>query len=185
MIENIATLLTTVETAEYLGVTVERILYWASDGLLRVAAQTEAGDLLFRQHVLDTVGEDLTALAPVRRPRHRRTMERERLRTPLPCGCCPSRSAFKLCRTGAGLLAALQLAEGFAAAAPNDRLLAKLAGLCRDALTQHLAPPATVKAGLDPYQVSYAENARPNPGEPQRLLPPAMKSDTPAPMTAA
>jgi excisionase family DNA binding protein len=75
MAGNLAILLTTGEAASYLGVSVERVLYWARDGLLRVTAQTETGDLLFRRHELDAKGEELAALAPVRRPRKHQLVE--------------------------------------------------------------------------------------------------------------
>ena len=66
---------------------------------------------------------------------------------PLPCGCNLRRSPPRLCRNGAALNAALQLAELIAAAMPNDPLLRKLARICREALTKHLTVPAEVTGG--------------------------------------
>ena len=189
MAEKLATLLTTEEAAEYLGVTVERILYWARDGLLRVAAQTEAGDLLFRRHVLDTTGENLAVLAPVRRPRKRRLPACERSRVVLPCGCCPSRSFFHLCHTGAGLLAALQLAEGFAAVAPDDPLLRRLAGICREALTTHLMPGAGATTALvSRHNTSKRSSSEPEDAAAEHVEPVGLRltvaGDTPVDMTS-
>jgi hypothetical protein len=139
MLDPIPLLMTTHEAAEYLGVSVERVLTWTRDGRLPAAARAENGDILFRLHVLDDIGEMLVAFAPVKYDRRRRTTRSEDQAQPLQCGCNPARSAFHLCRTAAALNAALQLAEGLAAAMPSDPLLRKLSGLCRDALTRHLA----------------------------------------------
>jgi hypothetical protein len=46
-----------------------------------------------------------------------------------------------LCRTGAALLATAALAEDFATLAPEDKLLDRIASLCRDALSRHLTSP--------------------------------------------
>jgi hypothetical protein len=145
-------LLTASQTAEVLGVSLHRILSWASDGKLRVIAQTENGQLLFREHEIAGDGEMLAALVPPgeRRPRKYRLhaalpfYERPPEQCDLGCGCNLARSPLYLCRTGAALNAALQLAEMLAVAMPNDPLLRKLAGLCREALMKHLMPGVAV-----------------------------------------
>ena len=55
-------LLTGTQAAERLGVSVQRILRWAAEGRLPIAGQDEDGRALFREHVIETIGEDLVAL---------------------------------------------------------------------------------------------------------------------------
>src|SRR5205809_307233 len=112
-------LMTTREAAEYLGVSVERVLTWTRDGRLPAAARAENGDILFRLHILDDIGEMLVAFAPVKYDRRRRLTRCQDQAQPLQCGCNAARSAFHLCRTGAALNAALQLTESLAAAVPS------------------------------------------------------------------
>ena len=56
----------------------------------------------------------------------------------LACGCRLHPAPGRLCRTGAALLAAAALAEGFAATAPEDKLLDRSASHCLNALLRHL-----------------------------------------------
>src|SRR5262249_25317678 len=67
-------LLTASQAADRLGVSVERVLLWAADGRLRIAGQDEDGRALFREHIIETIGEDLVALTPAegKRQRHLR-----------------------------------------------------------------------------------------------------------------
>jgi len=132
--------MTTQEAAKYPGDSAERVMIWASDGRPPEAARAENGDTLFRQHVLDDIGETLAACAPVKYDHRRRSAtNREHRSAPLRCGCAPTRSPLHLCRTGTSLLAAVQMAEWFLADAPGDRLFERLVDLARDALTRHLA----------------------------------------------
>jgi hypothetical protein len=64
-------LLTGTQAAERLGVSVQCVLHWAAKGRLPIAGQDEDGRALFREHVIETTGEDLVALVPAadRRPR--------------------------------------------------------------------------------------------------------------------
>jgi hypothetical protein len=109
------------------------------------------------RHRPDPIGEHLAALTP---PEIRFAKKARDTRTdveqipPLPCGCHLARSPLYLCRTGAALNAALQLAEMLAVAIPNDPLLCKLAGLCREALTKHLVPPVPAGTTLLLHQTS-------------------------------
>jgi hypothetical protein len=139
-------LLTASQAAARLGVPIETVLGWAAAGRLQIAGQDEDGRALFREGVIDGVGEDLAALTPsalrFARKARRTRPDTERL-PPLPCGCNLARSPFHLCPTGAALNAALQLAEMLAALTSGDPLLRKLAGLAREALTKHLVPPGS------------------------------------------
>src|ERR1041384_2836819 len=104
-------LLTSGEAADRLGVSVERLFVWVADGRLRVAEQDEAGRALFREHVIDTIGERLAALTPADKRHPKKSGRTVQHQPPLPCGCNPARSGLHLCRTGAALNAALQLTE--------------------------------------------------------------------------
>jgi hypothetical protein len=140
-------LLTASQAADRLGVSVERVLLWAADGRLRIAGQDEDGRALFREHIIETIGEDLVGLTPPK-GRRQRNLRPDRDVDPhaprLVCGCNPGRSALHFCQTGAALYAALQLAEMLAVAMPRDPLLRKLARLCREALVKHLMPAAGI-----------------------------------------
>jgi hypothetical protein len=57
-------LLTGTQAAERLGISVQRVLRWAAEGRLPIAGQDEDGRALFREHVIETIGEDLVALVP-------------------------------------------------------------------------------------------------------------------------
>jgi hypothetical protein len=109
------------------------VLLWAADGRLRIAGQDEDGRALFREHIIETIGEDLVALTPPE-GRRRRNLRPDRDVDPhaprFVCGCKPGRSALHFCQTGAALYAALQLAEMLVVAMPRDPLLRKLARLC-------------------------------------------------------
>jgi hypothetical protein len=141
-------LLTASQAAGRLGVAVETVLGWAAAGRLRIAGQDEEGRALFRESVIDSRGEELAALTLPALGRLKRKPNDKQPHTerglPLPCGCNLARSPLHLCRTGAALNAALQLAETLAAAVPDDPLLRKLAELCREALKKHLMPAADV-----------------------------------------
>jgi hypothetical protein len=143
-------LLTASQAADRLGVSVERVLLWAAEGRLRVAGQDEDGRALFREHVIDSRGEELAALTPPELRRRGGKPSDKRLNSergqPLPCGCNLGRSPLHLCRTGAALNGALQLTETLAVAVPDDPLVRRLAGLCREALMKHLMPPLRVAA---------------------------------------
>jgi excisionase family DNA binding protein len=144
--------LTTDEAARRLGVTRERVAYWIQSGKLPIAARTGVGFLLSVDTV-DRIGPALAAGAPApswanRRGRKHKAAEASPDPVPLPCGCVPGRT---FCRHGAILSAAVQLAEGFAAECdtPTYRGLARLA---REALAEHLCPPA-----IDPDPASGSE----------------------------
>jgi hypothetical protein len=164
-------LLTASQAAGRLGVSVETVLGWAAAGRLRIAGQDEEGRALFRESAIDSRGEELAALTPPalsrpkRKPPDNQPYAERGL--PLPCGCNLARSPLHLCRTGAALNAALQLAETLAVAMPDDPLLRKLAGLCREAVLKHLIPAAgatTAPAGeakeADPGMAAAAESQR-------------------------
>jgi hypothetical protein len=140
-------LLTASQAAARLGVPVETVVGWAATGQLRIAGQDEDGRALFREAVIDGRGEELAALT-LPGPRVRKGTGEEQLDTEdepsLLCGCNLRRSPPRLCRNGAALNAAFQLADMIAVAMPNDPLLRKLVGICREALSKHLAPPTEV-----------------------------------------
>src|SRR5205823_2999587 len=114
----------------------------------------------FRLHVLDDIGETLAALAPVKYERRRRSQACREVRPqPLACGCSPTRSPLHLCRTGTSLLASVQLAEGFLADAPGDRIFERLVDIARTALTRHLAgakPIAPTESGHDEAEPAHS-----------------------------
>jgi excisionase family DNA binding protein len=134
-------LLTETEAADWLGVPIETVAMWARDGKLLAAARTEGGQLLFYRWRVERDGTALTAFAPMRVARgpSKRTARADVYE--LACGCRLNPAPGRLCRTGAALLAAATLAEDFATSAPKDRLLDRIASLCRDALSRHLACP--------------------------------------------
>jgi hypothetical protein len=163
-------LLTASQAADRLGVSVERVLLWAAEGRLRVAGQDETGRALFREHIIATIGEDLVALTP-HEERRRRNSRPDRDAHPhasrLVCGCNLARSPLHLCRTGAALNGALQLADTLAVAIPEDPLLRKLAGLCLEALMKHVMPPVGVTTGpasepekTEPTEAAAADSQR-------------------------
>ena len=148
-------LLTEAEVANWLGVPVEVVALWAREGKLLAAARTEDGQLLFYRWRVERDGAALAAFAPIQ-TRHR---SGNRASSPavhkLACGCKLTPPPGRLCRTGAALLATAALAEGFAASAPADELLDRIASLCRDALARHLAdPPQKRKASALPAEVA-------------------------------
>jgi hypothetical protein len=57
-------LLTGTQAAERLGVSVQCVLRWAAECRLPIAGQDEDGRALFREHVVETIGEDLVAARP-------------------------------------------------------------------------------------------------------------------------
>ena len=59
-------LLTGTQAAERLGVSVQLILRWAAEGRLPIAGQDEDGRALFREHVIETIGENLVTQRPPR-----------------------------------------------------------------------------------------------------------------------
>jgi hypothetical protein len=151
-------LLTASQAADRLGVSVERVLLWAAEGYLRIAGQDEDGRALFRQHVVDSRGEELAALTLSElRPRGGKSSDKRlnsERRPPLPCGCNLSRSPLHLCRTGAALNAALQLTETLAVAMPDDPLLRRMAALCREGVMRHLIPCPRVGIAQGPHDCS-------------------------------
>jgi hypothetical protein len=152
-------LLTEAEAADWLGVPIEAVAMWAREGKLLAAARTEGGQLLFYRWRVEQYGTALAAFAPTR------TAKGRGKRTPsigaheLVCGCRLSPAPGRLCRTGAALLATAALAEDFATSVKEDKLLDRIASLCRDALSRHLsglrlkrqapAVPAEVAAAVD------------------------------------
>jgi hypothetical protein len=143
-------LLTASQAAARLGVPIETVLGWAATGQLRIAGQDEDGRALFREAVIDSRGEQLAELT-LPGPRLRKRTGEGQLDAEdapsLPCGCNVGRSPPRLCRNGAALNAAFQLADIIAVAMPNDPLLRKLVGICREALTKHLTAPAEITEG--------------------------------------
>src|SRR5262245_9506284 len=157
-------LLTASQAADRLGVSIERVLLWAAEGRLPIAGQDEDGRALFRERVVDSRGEELAALTLSGvRPRGGKPSDK-RLNSergpPLPCGCNPGRSPLHLCRTGAALNAALQLTETLAVAMPDDPLVRKLAGLCREGLMKHLMPCPRVAIAQGPHETAGEERTR-------------------------
>ena len=133
-------LVTEAEAADLLGVPIEMIALWAREGKLLAAARSEGGQLVFYRWRVERDGAALAAFAPIHAaPRGKRRSFPDA--PALACGCRLVPGPGRLCRTGAGLLAAASLAESLAAAAPGDALFARLADLCRDALCRHLAGP--------------------------------------------
>ena len=122
-------LLTETEAADWLGVPIETVALWAREGRLLAAARTEGGQLLFYRWRVERDGAALAAFAPIQ------SFPVDEL----ACGCRLNPAPGRLCRTGAALLAAAALAEGFAATAPEDKLLDRSASLCLNALSRHLA----------------------------------------------
>jgi hypothetical protein len=130
---------------------------------LRIAGQDEDGRALFRERVVDSRGEELAALTqPALRPRGGKPSDK-RLNSehgrPLQCGCNLGRSPLHLCRTGAALNAALQLTETLAVALPDDPLVRRLAGLCREAVMKHLIPPLRLAAAPAPHDCLSHQSA--------------------------
>jgi predicted ATPase len=134
-------LLTEAEAAEWLGVPIEAVAMWARDGKLLAAARTEGGQLLFYRWRVEHDGTALAAFAPIRTAKRRGNRTPTNAAYELNCGCRLSTAPGHLCRTGAALLATAALAEEFATSAPEDKLLDRIASLCRDALSRHLTSP--------------------------------------------
>ena len=134
-------LLTEAEAADWLGVPIETVALWAREGKLLAAARTEGGQLLFYRWRVERDGAALAAFAPIQTGQSRGKRASSPAARELACGCRLTPAPGRLCRTGAALLATAALAEGFAASAPEDKLLDRIASLCRDALSRHLAGP--------------------------------------------
>jgi hypothetical protein len=134
-------LLTEAEAADWLGVPIETVALWARDGKLLAAARTEGGQLLFYRWRVERDGAALTAFAPIQMAQGRVKRTPSAAAHELVCGCRLSPAPGRLCRIGAALLATAALAEDFATAAPEDKLLERIASLCRDALSRHLTGP--------------------------------------------
>jgi hypothetical protein len=150
-------LLTEAEVADWLGVPVEAVALWARDGRLLAAARTEGGQLLFYRWRVERDGAALAAFAPVQTRQSRSKLNSSPAARQLACGCKLIPPPGRLCRTGAALLATAALAEDFAASAPADEFLDRIASLCRDALVRHLAgPPLDRKALALPAAVAVA-----------------------------
>jgi hypothetical protein len=136
-------LLTEAETADWLGVPIETVALWAREGKLLAAARTEGGQLLFYRWRVERDGAALAAFAPIQITSARRGRSSSSTVHPLACGCRLVPAPGRLCRTGAALLATAALAEDFAASAPSDEILDRIASLCRDALSRHLVGPVS------------------------------------------
>jgi hypothetical protein len=153
MDQNFLSVMTETEAADFLGVPVEAVALWARGGQLRVAARSEAGQLLFYRWRVEQDGAALAAFAPIHYPagdgrtRQKPASSKGRI---LDCGCRLAPAPGRLCRTGAALLAAAALAEDIAESAPDDPFLSRLAALCRDALARHLAGPPRNHRDPDP-----------------------------------
>ena len=102
-------LVTESEAADLLSVPVETIALWAREGKLLAAARTEGGQLLFYRWRVERDGVALAVFAPIRT-----AVRGKRGFCPaaptLACGCRLMPAPGRLCRTGAGLLAAASLA---------------------------------------------------------------------------
>jgi hypothetical protein len=134
-------LVTEAEASDLLGVPIETIALWAREGRLLAAARTEGGQLLFYRWRVERDGAALAAFAPITAVPQRGKRASGVAAPTLACGCRLVPASGRLCRTGAGFLAAASFAESLAAAAPGDALFARLAGLCRDVLSRHLTGP--------------------------------------------
>ena len=134
-------LLTEAEAADWLGVPIEAVALWARDGKLLAAARTEGGQLLFYRWRIERDGTALAAFAPIQMAQGRGKHTPSIAAQELVCGCRLSPAPGRLCRIGAALLATAALAEDFATLAPEDKLLDRIASLCRDALSRHLTGP--------------------------------------------
>jgi hypothetical protein len=173
-------LLTESEAADWLGVPVEAIALWAREGKLLAAARTEGGQLLFYRWRVERDGAALAAFAPIQTRPSGGGRTSSFAVDELACGCRLNPAPGRLCRTGAALLAAAALAEGFAGTAPEDKLLDRIASLCRDALARHLAArPGTRQApALPPEFVAAVQ--RLEGGDPaQRVALPASQPTSP------
>jgi hypothetical protein len=157
-------LLTETEAADWLGVPIETVALWAREGRLLAAARTEGGQLLFYRWRVERDGAALAAFAPIQTRHSGGGRTSNSPVDELACGCRLNRGPGRLCRTGTALLAAAALAEGFAATAPEDKLLDRIASLCRDALSRHLvAQPGKRQApALPPEFVAAKRNADEN-----------------------
>jgi hypothetical protein len=168
---NFPQLLTEAEAADWLGVPIEAVALWARDGKLLAAARTEGGQLLFYRWRVERDGTALAAFAPIQMAQGRGK------RTPgaahkLDCGCRLSPAPGRLCRTGAALLATASLAEDFATSAPDDKLLDRIASLCRDALSRHLTGPLPKRQGPGlPAEVAAAVSRLEGPDLALRTIP--------------
>ena len=150
-------LLTEAEAADWLGVPIEAVALWARDGKLLAAARTEGGQLLFYRWRVERDGTALAAFAPIRTAQGRGNRTPSTTAHELVCGCRLSPAPGRLCRTGAALLATAALAEDFATSAPEDKLLDRIASLCRDALSRHLTGPLLkLQAPALPAEVAAA-----------------------------
>jgi len=139
-------LLTETEAAKWLGVPIETVALWAREGKLLAAARTEGGQLLFYRWRVERDGAALAAFAPIRMTAARARPASNSADWELACGCRLVPAPGRLCRIGASLLAAAALAEDFATSAPDDKFLGRIASLCRDALSRHLAGSGSKKA---------------------------------------
>lgn len=140
-------LMTASQAAARLGVPIETVLGWAAAGQLRIAGQDEDGRALFREAAIDSRGEEL-ATAPLPGPcLKKKAREQPQDDQPLLCGC----DLPGLCRTGAAINAALQLAEVIAIVVPTEPISRKLVSICREALTKHLGARAGITGPDDQH----------------------------------
>jgi hypothetical protein len=148
--------ITVSDAAELLGVPRERVMYWIREGYLKPVGQTEAGALLLRRRAVLDNGEPLANLWPQRAKPKAQLRADEGAVPPkrLPCGCCPASAPAGLCRTGVSLLAALQLAEGFALEFAMEPLYRRLVEITREALTKHLAGGEAISVTARPVKAS-------------------------------
>jgi hypothetical protein len=192
--EDLPTLATTREAADYLRVSEGHIEKWAAEGRLPIAGRTESGLALFYKWVVERNGVALAAGEPVRIvPRPGRRAKAALLRKPRArsCGCCypsttrrdadgidPGTPVF-VCREAQGLDVARRLTAALAAAAPSDPFFARLAEVARDAFEQHLRSPAeTIEGGAE----TVAKTTPPQADDDERRTPAVFVS---APRTMA
>lgn len=139
-------LLTCTEAARRIGAaSTFRLLAHARRGKLRIAGQTEDGQVLFREVEVLRAAQEIPA-GDLSEP-----IQRDLPPGMLPCGCCfaPSvaysverelRSSTPefLCAEGRGLDLVRRLTAAFAAAAPNDPFFGRLATIASNAFNRHL-----------------------------------------------
>jgi len=158
-------LLTCTEAARRVGAaSTFRLLAHARRGKLRIAGQTEDGQVLFREAEVLRAAQDMPA-GDLLQPD-----DRDVPPGLLPCGCCfappvaysvernsCSSTPEFLCAEGRGLDMARRLAAAFARAAPDDPFFRRLAAVTREAFERHIADPgqrnATAPPGRDGAQL--------------------------------
>ena len=141
-------ILTLGEVADFLGVGTPAVAAWARDGFLPACARSENGELLFYRWRIERDGPKLAAKEVVR---FREVTKREHSAVlhdgrRLPCGCVlvadgdAAEQPIWLCFEARALQSVERLTAAFAATAPADPLLRRLARGASNALAHHLAP---------------------------------------------